>query len=118
MSSAPPPFSCSTRAASAPRPWERTNVNVALHAEAWRPSTRMRAYASFALEHLAQHLTNSEASGSRAHSRPVRIFPDQVDICAGLARDGYASVTAHASGQTVSSLGFPDVGFAVADSFA
>jgi Uma2 family endonuclease len=43
---------------------------------------------------------------------------DIVEIHREPGPDGYASVTAHASGQTVSPLAFPAVGFAVADFFA
>ena len=41
-----------------------------------------------------------------------------VEIYRGPGADGYASITLHGPGQTVSPLEFPDVGFAVTDFFA
>jgi Uma2 family endonuclease len=41
-----------------------------------------------------------------------------VEAYRGPGADGYASVTLHGSGQTVSSLALPDIGFTVAEFFA
>ena len=41
-----------------------------------------------------------------------------VEIYRGPGADGYASITLHGPGQTVSPLAFPDVGFPVTDFFA
>ena len=41
-----------------------------------------------------------------------------VEVHREAGADGYASVTLHGPGQTVSPLAFPDVTFAVADFFA
>ncbi len=41
-----------------------------------------------------------------------------VEVYRGPSPDGYAGMTAHGSGQTVTSLAFPDIRFAVTDFFA
>lgn len=41
-----------------------------------------------------------------------------VEVYRGPGADGYASITLHGPGQTVSPLAFPDVGFTVTDFFA
>ena len=48
----------------------------------------------------------------------VEVADTTVEVYRGPGPDGYASVTLRGSGETVSSLAFPDVSFAVTDFFA